>query len=110
MQKKIGIFWLREDFRVKKNHALSSLTKKYENVMALYIYDISKFKHQSAQRWWVSRSIEDFRKTLNDLNINLQIVKVKDLKSFFDNLTKKNNFAIYWNRVYEPIILILMII
>ena len=81
MQKKIGIFWLREDLELKKNHALS-LTKKYENVMALYVYDISKFKHQSAQRWWVSRSIEDFRKTLNDLNINLQIVKVKDLKVF----------------------------
>ena len=102
MQKKIGIFWLREDFRVKKNYALSSLTKKYENVVAMYAYDDSKFKHKSAQRWWVSRSIEEFKKTLNDLNINLQIVKVKDLKFFFDNLTKKNDFAIYWNRVYEP--------
>ena len=77
--------------------------------MALYIYDISKFKHQSAQRWWVSRSIEDFRKTLNE-NINLQIVKVKDLKSFFDNLTKKTILRFIGTGFTSQIILILMII
>ena len=45
---------------------------------------------------------EKFEKKLNEYNINLQIIKTENYKSFFDKLTNKKNFSIYWNRTYEP--------
>ena len=60
MDKKIGIFWLREDFRILKNYLwLKQL--KTKKVSALYIYKEEKFKDKSAQRWWVFKSLQDFK-------------------------------------------------
>ena len=36
------------------------------------------------------------------MNINLEIIETNSFKTFFDGLIKKKNFAIYWNKVYEP--------
>ena len=33
-----GIFWIREDFRIENNPALSFATQNHDNVIALYIY------------------------------------------------------------------------
>ena len=43
MSKKIGLFWLKDDFRLKKNLALSEATNKHEQVVAFYLY---KKNHQ----------------------------------------------------------------
>ena len=37
MKKKIGIFWIREDFRILKNNALAAATKNHDQVVAIYI-------------------------------------------------------------------------
>ena len=44
MDKKIGIFWLREDFRILKNYALAKATKNHKKVSALYIYKEENLK------------------------------------------------------------------
>ena len=36
--KKTGVFWLREDFRLKKNEALAYATNNHEYVCAVYIF------------------------------------------------------------------------
>ena len=102
MDKKIGIFWLREDFRILKNYALAKATKNHKKVSALYIYKEEKFKDKSAQRWWVFKSLQDFKVKLNKYNINLEIVKSQNYEEFFKRLLKKNDFSIYWNKIYEP--------
>ena len=80
MKNNIGIFWLREDFRLARNSALYYATKNHKNVVALYIYKETKFKDKNAQKWWIYKSLENFRKTLISYNINLQIIKSENYK------------------------------
>ena len=97
-----GIFWIRDDFRIENNPALSFATQNHENVIALFIYNNKNFDNQTeAQKWWVSKSLEVFKVDLSKHNINLQIIKGDELE-IFSKIKKKDNLAIYWNKVYEP--------
>tara|TARA_B100000963_G_scaffold327768_1_gene315760 strand:- start:1740 stop:3140 length:1401 start_codon:yes stop_codon:yes gene_type:complete len=102
MDKKIGLFWLRDDFRVTKNDGLIEATKNHEKVVVFYLYKQEIYKKQESQKWWLSNSLANFKKKLNELNINLEIVETISFKAFFDKLVKKKNFNLYWNKVYEP--------
>ena len=102
MDKKIGLFWLRDDFRIAKNDGLAEATYNHDKVVVFYLYKEEIFKEQQAQKWWLNKSLLNFEKQLNKLNINLEIVETKSFKIFFDKLVKKNDFSIYWNKVYEP--------
>ena len=102
MNKNTGLVWLKEDFRLKRNNALADATKNHNNVVVFYLYKPNKFKLQEAQRWWVSKSLEDFKTRLKPLNINLEIIKADSYKYFFEKLFTKKNYSIYWNKTYEP--------
>ena len=102
MDKKIGLFWLRDDFRFAKNNGLIEATTNHDQVVVFYLYKQDTFKDQAAQKWWLSRSLLNFKKQLNNLNITLEIVETNSFKIFFDKLIKKKDFSIYWNKVYEP--------
>tara|TARA_B100000989_G_C19518662_1_gene462982 strand:+ start:98 stop:1495 length:1398 start_codon:yes stop_codon:yes gene_type:complete len=102
MEKNIGLFWLKDDFRLKKNYALIEATKKHDFVVAFYLFKKQKFVDQEAQRWWVSQSLQEFKNKLLKYNIKLEIIKVDTYQSFFKQLLKKTNFSIYWNKTYEP--------
>ncbi len=102
MDKKIGLFWLRDDFRVTKNYGLIEATRNHDSVVVFYLYKKDVFNAQEAQKWWLSKSLLNFKKKLNDLNINLEIVETISFKIFFEHLIKNKNFKIYWNKVYEP--------
>ena len=102
MLEDIGLFWLKDDFRFKKNSALIEATQKHDQVVVFYLYKKKKFERQESQKWWVGKSLEAFKKKLLEYNINLEIIKVESYKKFFDNLFKKKNFSIYWNKTYEP--------
>ena len=102
MREKIGLFWLRDDFRLKKNLALYQATKNHEKVVAFYIFKKNKFTKQEAQKWWVAQSLYSFSSQLNNLNIKLEVIKSDSYKIFFDKLVSKKDFSIYWNKVYEP--------
>ena len=102
MDKKIGLFWLRDDFRLVRNDGLAEATYNHDKVVVFYLYKDQIYKEQQAQKWWLNKSILNFQKKLNELNINLEIVETKSFKIFFDKLVQKNDFSIYWNKVYEP--------
>ena len=102
MSKKIGLFWLRDDFRVTKNHGLAEATKNHDQVVVFYLYKKSTYENQEAQKWWLSKSLINFQKKLNGYNISLEILKTESFKSFFNKLVKKKDISIYWNKVYEP--------
>ena len=102
MEKKIGLFWLKDDFRLTKNYALIEATKNHDEVVAFYIFKQKKFKNQGAQRWWISKSLGEFRKKLGNLNINLEIIKSENYEPIFEKLFTKKNYNIYWNKTYEP--------
>ena len=102
MGKKIGLFWLRDDFRTTKNLGLSEATKNHDEVVVFYLYKKSIYQNQEAQKWWLSESLSNFEKKLSNFNISLEIIKTDSYKTFFDKLFIKKNVSLYWNRVYEP--------
>ncbi|RPG95675.1 MAG: deoxyribodipyrimidine photo-lyase [Candidatus Pelagibacter sp. TMED286] len=102
MKKKIGLFWLRDDFRITKNDGLIEATRNHDQVVVFYLYKKETYNLQEAQKWWLSKSLINFKKILSNLNINLEIIETNSFKIFFDNLIKKTDFQIYWNKVYEP--------
>ncbi len=102
MLKNIGLVWLKDDFRLNKNLALIEATKNHNQVVAFFLYKKKKFENQDAQRWWVGKSLEEFKKKLSKYNINLEIILTENYKSFFEKLYLRKNFTIYWNRTYEP--------
>ena len=102
MDKKIGLFWLRDDFRFTKNGGLAEATRNHDQVVVFYLYKDESYKKQEAQKWWLSKSLLNFKNQLHNLNINLEIIQTSSFKIFFDNLIKNKDFSIYWNKVYEP--------
>jgi deoxyribodipyrimidine photo-lyase len=102
MNKKIGLFWLRDDFRITKNYGLAEATKNHNQVEVFYLYKQSTYNNQEAQKWWLSKSLFNFQKKLNNFNISLKIIKTDSFQIFFEKLLKKKDFSIYWNKVYEP--------
>ena len=97
-----GIFWIREDFRIENNPALSFATQSHDNVIALYIYNNNDFDNKrEAQKWWVYKSLETLKKELSDYKINLEIVKGDELE-IFSKFNKKDKLSVYWNKIYEP--------
>ena len=61
MSKK-AIVWIRDDFRLNNNHALSYATNNYDFVSVIYIYNKEYFVNvREAQRWWISKSLIHFK-------------------------------------------------
>ena len=66
MSKK-AVVWIRDDFRIKNNSALSYATNNYDTVTALYIYNKENFDDvREAQKWWVSKSLINFKDEMID--------------------------------------------
>ncbi len=101
--KKTGVFWLREDFRLKKNEALAYATNNHEYVCAVYIFKKKDFeKKREAKSWWIYKSLFNFEKDLDNLNIQLEIMISDSYQVAFDKILKYKDFSVYWNKVYEP--------
>ena len=101
MNKKIGLFWLRDDFRIRKNDGLYEATKNHDEVVVFYLYKKSTYRNREAQKWWLSQSLLNFKKKLISLNINLEIIETDSFKFFFDELLIKRNISIYWNEFLD---------
>ncbi len=96
-----AIVWIRDDFRLNDNSALSYATSKHNFVSVLYIFNKENFDgKREAQKWWISKSLESLAFDLQKLNINLEIEFSEELK-FFKKFNKEN-ISVYWNKVYEP--------
>ena len=97
-----AIVWIREDFRIHHNQALSYAAKNHEQVSALYIYNSKNFiGKREAQQWWLAKSLQSFNDDLNQLNINLEIQNGNEI-DILSNIKKSDDITIYWNKVYEP--------
>ena len=102
MQNHTGIYWLREDFRLIRNNALSYASQNHEKVSTVYLYKKKLFENRQAQKWWLFKSLENFKSDLDNKNINLEIIDCDSYKAGFKTILKQKNFAIYWNKIYEP--------
>ena len=94
MKKNVGIVWLRNDFRILKNDALTYATQNHDNVCAFYILKKKNFLKRSAQLWWLYQSLKNFKKKLDQFNINLEIIDVNSYREVFEKIIRKKNFSI----------------
>ena len=103
MSKNLGIFWLREDFRLIRNYALSYASNNHDLVSAIYIFKESEFKNKrEAQRWWIYKSLKMFSIQLKKYNINLELVLSDNYEKILKEIIEKYKPSIYWNKIYEP--------
>ena len=50
-----AVVWIRDDFRIRNNHALSFACKNHDAVTVIYIHNKEYFDgKREAQRWWIS--------------------------------------------------------
>ena len=97
-----AIVWIRDDFRLKNNPALSYASNEHKSISVIYIYNKDKFDNvREAQKWWISKSLESYKKDLEKYNIDLEII-ISEEFTFFSKLNRKDNISVYWNKVYEP--------
>ena len=76
-----AIVWIREDLGIDNNPALSYASKNHEIVSAVYIYNKKYFdKKREAQKWWLSKSLEFFKKNLEKFNISLEILAGEEIE------------------------------
>jgi deoxyribodipyrimidine photo-lyase len=102
MNKNIGLVWLREDFRILRNEALVYASQNHKSVCVIYLYKKDTFAKREAQKWWLYKSLKNFKEKLNTININLEVIDTISYKKIFDKLCNKDNFSLYWNKIYEP--------
>ena len=97
-----ALVWIRDDFRIQNNDALTYATNQHDIVTAVFIFNSNIFDHKrEAQKWWVSKSLENFKSDLKKLNIGLEIIK-DDAINFFSKIKSSSKISVYWNKVYEP--------
>ena len=102
---KKAIVWIREDLRIEDNQALSFASQNHEIVSAVYIFNNNYFdKKREAQRWWLSKSLESFKKDLEAFNISLEIVLGEEM-DIFSKIKEKDDITVYWSKVYEPAVI-----
>ena len=50
-----ALVWVRDDFRIQNNDALTYATNQHDAVTAVFIFNSNIFDHKrEAQKWWVS--------------------------------------------------------
>ena len=102
---KKAIVWIREDLRIENNPALSYASQNHEIVSAVYIYNSNYFdKKREAQKWWLSKSLESFKKDLTSFNISLEILSGDEI-NILSKIKEKDDVTVYWSKVYEPAVI-----
>ena len=95
----ISYFWLKDDFRIKNNQAISALINDNSNEKkAIYVFEEKKYLHKSAQTWWLGKSLETFQEKLHNLNISLDVIIKNVPKNFISKILSNKDNRIYWNK------------
>ena len=96
-----ALVWIRDDFRIQNNDALTYASNQHDAVTAVFIFNTNIFDHKrEAQKWWVSKSLENFKSDLKKLNIGLEIIKDDEI-NFYSKIKSNSKISVYWNKVYE---------
>jgi len=91
--------WLKDDFRISNNQALQALIDdENKRKCAIYIYNRGSYLPREAQQWWLAKSLEIFKKKLENLNISLDVIHGIETKIFKKLINSKPFNRIYWNK------------
>ena len=86
-----ALVWVRDDFRIANNSALINASLNHEQVSAVYIFNRKNFDNKrEAQKWWISKSLENFKKDLDKFNIDLEVKNLSHLNQIIAALRLSN--------------------
>ena len=96
-----SVFWFRQDLRLDDNPGLIAAAKE-GSVLPIYILDDESagfHKMGEASRWWLHRSLEKLRSSLEG---KLAFFKGDPLTILKKLIDVEGIDHVYWNRCYEP--------
>lgn len=99
-----SIYWIRNDFRLSDNPALTHAAAKGE-LIPVYILDDEtpqKWKMGGASRWWLHYSILSLAEDYKKHGVNLILRKGNPLTILNSLIKETNAVSVFWNRCYEP--------
>ena len=96
------IYWLRNDFRLNDNEALSYLLSSENDNFIFFSYDKEKYKFRSAQKWWLYKTLKIFDKKLSEIGV--KFIVENDLEySFLEKIIKNKKITeVCWNKIFSP--------
>jgi len=91
--------WLKDDLRLSNNQAIQALIDdENKEKKAIYIYEKDTYYLCEAQKWWLAKSLEIFKKKLKNLKISLDVIHENTSKIFKKLINNKSFSRIYWNK------------
>ena len=67
-----GVHWFRQDLRLQVNPSLLSLSKKVDQIIPIYIFDLNQ-RIGSTSKWWLEKSLISLYDSIQKHNGKLNI-------------------------------------
>lgn len=103
-----AIVWFRRDLRLADQPALSAALARHERIVPLYIHapeEEGEWAPGGAQRWWLHHSLAALADSLTAAGAPLTIRRGPSGQALADLLDETCAEAVYWNRLYEPLVI-----
>ena len=103
-----ALVWFRRDFRVADNPALRAALDQHDHVLPVYVHapdEEAPWQPGGASNWWLHHSLTALSARLAGLGTPLVIREGGSSLAVLRKLVKETGAsAVYWNRLYEPVI------
>lgn len=103
------IVWLRHDLRLADNPALQAAVATRRPIIPLYVWgpdEDGKWPPGSASKWWLHQSLRSLQGSLADRGSRLTIRQGRALPTLRQLIEETSATTVYWNRRYEPAIVV----
>jgi deoxyribodipyrimidine photo-lyase len=109
MHSRQAIVWFRSDLRLADNPALHHACSQGYSILPIFIFSPEEEMQWSiggASRWWLHHSLHSLDESLRSKGSKLLIFKGRSLTTLLSLIEKTGATALFWNRRYEPEIIV----
>ncbi len=102
-----AIVWFRRDLRLADHPALDRARRDHDHVIPVFIDDTAAegdWARGAASRWWLHHSLCELDERLRDRGSRLVLARGDSLEALWRIRNASGAEAVYWNRVYEPLL------
>ncbi|MGA1760219.1 MAG: deoxyribodipyrimidine photo-lyase, partial [Paracoccaceae bacterium] len=97
------LYWIRRDFRLSDNAALSAAVQSGRPVIPVFIRDDQVYALGAAPKWRLGLGLETLEKAYNTFGSRI-IYRSDSAKDVLQSLVSETGaVSVYWSRAYDPI-------
>lgn len=103
----LALVWLRRDLRLADNPALQAAIEAGHTPVPVYVHapaEEAPWEPGAATRWWLHHSLEALAGELRVLGSSLVLRHGSTLEQLNDLIDTSGAVAVYWNRLYDPVL------